>query len=82
MTARASAASATLRASTPTWSMEGAVAWRTIPWELTSPAVGLSPTTPVIAPGMRTEPAASVPRASRADPTATDAPPPAVEPPG
>ncbi len=45
-------------------------------------AVGLKPTTPLNAAGMRTEPPVSVPIPASAMPSATETPAPAEEPPG
>src|SRR5215475_7012090 len=75
-----SAASRTVRASGHTW------ATSSLPpaagYIGTRPNVGLNPTRPQNAAGMRIEPAPSEPSASGASPAATAAAPPPVEPPG
>ena len=52
-----------------------------IPWRLTRPAVGFSPTTPLQADGSRTEPPVSEPSAPKTTRPATAAPEPLDEPP-
>src|SRR5215210_390193 len=79
---RTSAVSSTLRVNVPTCSTEGTDAPRTVPDVLTSPYVGFNPTTPFNAAGFRIDPPMSVPSAISDEPTATDTPPPALEPPG
>src|SRR5947199_223907 len=59
MAPRRSAASSTLLAIGPTWSRDHEIA--TMPWRLTRPYVGFSPTTPQTDAGRRTEPEVSPP---------------------
>ena len=54
----------------------------TTPVRLVSPTVGLIPTTPFNAAGHRIDPSVSVPTAANANPAATPAPEPELEPPG
>ena len=75
-----SAASSTVRARGPTWSRDQASG--KTPRRLTRPSVGLRPTTPHAAAGMRIEPPVSVPTESAHRPAASAAPPPPLEPPG
>src|SRR6266508_906634 len=74
------AASVTVRASGP------AVSWSAvigkIPLRLTSPTVGLMPTTPLDEPGLRIEPDVSVPIATATRLADTAIPDPELEPPG
>ena len=70
---------ATSRAIGPTWSKLGASGKQ--PSVGTSPYVGLKPTTPQHAAGMRIEPPESVPSASSASPAASAAADPPLEPP-
>ena len=74
------AASVTVRASGP------AVSWSAVmgrmPWRLTSPSVGLMPTTLLAVPGLRIEPEVSVPTATATRLAATAMPEPELEPPG
>ena len=79
MAASTSAASSTLRAMGPTWSSDQASAAQ--PCRLARPKVGLSPTTPHSAAGMRIEPPVSVPRAAYTMPRATAAADPLLDPP-
>ena len=74
------AASRTLRVNVPTVSREDANAIR--PYRLTTPYVGLRPTTPQSDAGCRTEPPVSVPSAQTTSPAATAAADPPLLPPG
>src|SRR5699024_9716220 len=67
-------------ASGPMWSRAGESGWH--PATLTRPRVGLSPTTPHSAAGIRIEPEVSVPRVRAALPSATAVADPLLEPPG
>src|SRR5664279_4336487 len=77
---RSIAASRASRANGPIWSSDDPNA--TIPYRLTLPYVGLSPTTPVMDAGWRMEPPVSVPRLSGTWPAATLAAEPPELPPG
>jgi hypothetical protein len=72
--------SSTERAIGPAWSNVGASG--KTPSVGTSPNVGLKPTTPQQAAGMRIEPPLSVPRAASQSPAARAAADPPLEPPG
>src|SRR5439155_3604974 len=74
------AASSTVAVSGPTWSwlQDSGIT----PWVDTRPNVGLRPTMPHSAAGIRTEPAVSVPSANGHTPAATAAADPLLEPPG
>ena len=74
------AASRTVRVMGPTWSSVQASG--KTPYRLTRPYVGLSPTTPQIAAGMRMEPEVSEPSAAAAMPVASATADPPLEPPG
>ena len=54
----------------------------TTPCRLTRPNVGFTPTTPLTDPGIRIDAPVSLPRAPKAERTATATPEPALEPPG
>src|SRR5947199_7729449 len=71
--------SVTVRAIGPTWSKLGASGKH--PSVGTSPKVGLKPTIPQHAAGIRMEPPESVPRAASASPAASAAAEPPLEPP-
>ena len=79
MIAMSRAASATVRVSGPRWSSDhdSGIA----PARLTRPYVGLRPTTPQHAAGSRMEPPVSLPSAPSANPAATAAAEPLLEPP-
>src|SRR5260221_3279357 len=74
------AQSSAVLASGPTVSSDGDIG--NTPYRLTSPNVGFRPTTPLTEAGTRIDPPVSVPIAAKAEPTATDTPDPALEPPG
>src|SRR5438309_8838891 len=74
------AQSSAVRVSGPTVSSEGDIG--KTPNLLTRPNVGFSPTTPLTDAGTRIDPPVSVPIAPKAEPTATETPDPALEPPG
>jgi hypothetical protein len=76
----ANAASSTDAANGPIWSSDDANA--TSPYRDTSPYVGFTPTTPHSAAGCRIEPPVSEPNANGANPAATAAAEPPLEPPG
>ena len=78
--ARKSRASSAQRASGPWWEIESNSPGRTSIGMRPSP--GFSPTTPLHAAGMRTEPPMSLPSASGTQPDATAAPLPPDDPPG
>src|SRR5438128_1816262 len=80
MTSSSSAASATVVANGPIWSSDDAKATR--PYRDTRPYVGFTPTTPHRAAGWRIEPPVSDPSDSGANPAATAAALPPLEPPG
>src|SRR5207342_3519652 len=78
-TARRSAAPATVAVSVPAWSQLGESG--KTPSSGSSPWLGLSPTTPQYAAGIRTEPPVSVPRARSHTSAATSAADPPDDPP-
>ncbi len=80
MTARATAASVTLRAKTPMVSSDSAEGLR--PARLTAPKLGLQPTTPQKEAGLTIEPAVCVPSDRGTIRSATAAAEPLEEPPG
>src|SRR6266550_2909463 len=75
-----SAASSTVRPSTPIWSSDDAKATR--PYRLTRPYVGFTPTTPQNAAGCLTDPPVSDPSARGVTPAAIAAADPPEDPPG
>src|SRR6266576_317766 len=79
MTSSSAAHSSTVRPIGPTWSKLGASGKQ--PSIETSPYVGLNPTTPQQAAGMRIEPPESVPRAASTSPSASAAAEPPDDPP-